>query len=66
MLGRILKDLRDEVAFREASNSDSIECNLTEDNTVTKQVHEESTDSKHTDKCSPKATRVYRHCDQQR
>ena len=94
MLGRILKELRDEVDFREASNSDSIECNLTEDNqevslhseviltsttqvepttstknhpsaplstsdvsandnTVFKQVHEESTDSKHTDKCTP-------------
>ena len=94
MLGRILKELRDEVAFREASNSDSMECNLTEDNqevslhseviltsstqvestpsakdhpsaplstsdvsandnTVSKQVHEESTDSKHTDKCTP-------------
>ena len=94
MLGRILNELRDEVEFHEAGNSDSMECNLTEDNqkvslhyeviltsttqvestpstknhpsaplstsdvsandnTVSKQVHEESTDSKHTDKCTP-------------
>ena len=94
MLGRILKELRDEVEFHETGNSDSMECNLTEDNqevslhseviltstaqvestpstknhpsaplstsdvsandnTVSKQVHEESTDSKHTDKCTP-------------
>ena len=32
MLGRILKELRDEVEFHEAGNSDSMECNPTEDN----------------------------------